>query len=213
NVVALLMLLLACCLWPADAQSIRGQNIWDEPIKFKTKSKDSCTMTVTGLRQYTRLRVACEGSENSYWCDFVGKPQTCRPYNKNPRHYFIQMMWGLRKLTHACMGQRRIKPHMCRNATDESQMVFSTASYYPLRSRTRGQPTRPQPQPAPTMRHSESKTSPKSIQLTTEKTIMTTTPQPTTPPKESTAKRMAQQYCWRSLQGICSFVIGLFQSE
>ncbi|XP_026214337.1 fibroblast growth factor-binding protein 2-like [Anabas testudineus] len=193
---ALLMLLLACCLWPADAQSIRGQNIWDEPIKFKTKSNHSCTMTITHPRQYTRMRVECTSRKNLYWCDFVGKPQTCRPYNKNPQHYFVEILWGFRNLTHACRGQMRIKPHMCRNATNKSDMTFLSVSYYPLNRiiGTRGQPAKPQPAPAPTMHHSASKTSPKSIQLTTENTTTSTTPQSTTPPEESTAKRMAQQH-------------------
>lgn len=201
---ALLLLLLACCLSPADAQSNRGQGIWEQPITFKTKSKDSCAMTITGLRQYTRLRVSCHGS-NFYWCDFVGKPQTCRPYNKNPRHYFVQIMWGLRKLTHACQGPRRIKPHMCRNATDESQMMFSSSSFSPLRpgARPAGRYVKQQSQPD----------SAKTTQVAPVNTTPSTTPQPLTPTAGSTAEKMSKQYCWRSLHGICSYVIGLFRSD
>lgn len=209
------LLLLACCLWPADAQGNWRQNIWEEPITFKTKSKDSCTMIITGLRQYTRLRVSCEGSKNSYWCDYVGKPQTCRPYNKNPRHYFVQMMWGLRKLAHACQGPRRIKPHMCRNATDESQMMFSSSSFSPLRpgARPAGRPAKPQSQPAPTRPDSARQASSKTTRLPPVNTTPSTTPQPLTPTVGSTAEKMSQQYCWRSLQGICSYVIGLFRRD
>uniref|UniRef100_A0A3Q1B582 Fibroblast growth factor binding protein 2a n=1 Tax=Amphiprion ocellaris TaxID=80972 RepID=A0A3Q1B582_AMPOC len=154
----------------------RRQSIWDDPIRFSTKAKDVCTMSVTGHGEYTKLRLSCQSNRRSYWCEYVGKPQTCRTYNKNPRHYFVQMMWNLRKLHNACQAPREIKPHMCRKATDESQMVFSSASF---------------PRP-----------------LGTRPAI----PQPTTPPVESTGKRVARRYCWRSLQGICSFVVGLFRN-
>lgn len=207
-------LLLACCLWPADAQSNRRQSLWEDPITFKTKSKDSCTMIITGLRQYTRLRVSCEG-ENSYWCNFMGKPQICRPYNKNPRHYFVQIMWGLRKLNHACQGPKRIRPHMCRNANDESQMMFSSSSFSSLAaiSRPPGQPSKQQSKPAPARPHSARQASSKTTRLPPVNTTPSNTPQPPTPTPGTNAKSMSQQYCWRSLQGICSYVIGLFRGE
>ncbi|XP_034453883.1 fibroblast growth factor-binding protein 2 [Hippoglossus hippoglossus] len=215
-----LLLLLACCLRPAEAQSDgRRQNIWDDPIKFKTKAKDSCTMTITGHGDYTRLRLSCRSSEGSYWCEYVGKPYNCRTYNKNPRHYFIQMMWGFRKLHNACQAPKTIRPQMCRRATDDSQMIFSSASSSHLwqdhspRPKLGPQPARPEPRPAPTRPESGRKPSSKStpVQLR-EKTSERTTPLPMTPPVESNAKRIARRYCWRSLHGICSFVIGLFRN-
>ena len=220
-----LLLLLACCLWPAEAQGdARRQNIWDGPIKFKTKAKDSCTMTITGHGDYTRLRLSCRSSEGSYWCEYVGKPHNCRTYNKNPRHYFVQMMWGFRKLHNACQAPKKIRPQMCRRATDDSQMIFSSASSSHLwqdpSSRpkpgpqpARPQPARPEPRPAPTRpesgRRSSSKFSPVQPR---EKTSVRSTPPPLTPPVESHAKRIAHRYCWRSLHGVCSFVIGLFRN-
>ncbi|XP_040904279.1 fibroblast growth factor binding protein 2a [Toxotes jaculatrix] len=219
------LLLLACCLWlcPTEAQrdGSTTQNIWNDPIKFKTKANDFCTMIITGQGEYTRLRVSCQSSKRSYWCEYVGKPYTCRAYNKNPRHYFVQMMWGLRKLNNACQAPRQIKPHMCRMATDDSQMVFSSASFSQSRpeasSRTGTRPAAPparlQPRPAPTRSDSVRPASRKSIPVQPRpQTTQKTTPQPTTPPVESTPKRMARQYCWRSLQGICSYVIGLFRN-
>uniref|UniRef100_A0A4W6G0Z8 Fibroblast growth factor binding protein 2a n=1 Tax=Lates calcarifer TaxID=8187 RepID=A0A4W6G0Z8_LATCA len=205
-----LLLLLACCLWPAEAQSdgSRRQSIWDDPIKFNTKANDLCTMIITGHGEYTRLR-------------YVGKPYTCRTYNKHPRHYFVQMMWGLRKLYNACQAPKQIKPFMCRKATNESQMVFSSASFsrsVPEASSRTGarpaaQPARPQPRPAPTGPDSVRQPSTKSRVPQRVKTTQRTTSQPSqTPPVESTGKRMARQYCWRSLQGICSYVIGLFRN-
>ncbi|XP_045886960.1 fibroblast growth factor binding protein 2a [Micropterus dolomieu] len=218
-----MLLLLACCLWSAEAQSegSRRQSIWDDQITFHTKVKDLCTMIITGHGEYTRLRLSCQGSKRTYWCEYVGKPYTCSSYNKNPRHYFVQMMWGLRKLYNACQGPRQIQPHMCRKATNDSQMVFSSASFSrsspedPSRSGTRppARSPRPQPRPAPTRPDSARQASTKNIRVTPRvKTTKTTSPQPTTPPAESKAKKMARQYCWRSLQGICSYVIGLFRN-
>ncbi|XP_008295764.1 fibroblast growth factor binding protein 2a [Stegastes partitus] len=210
-------LLLACYLWPAEAQGDgRRQSLWDEPIRFSTKAKDMCNMIVTGHREYTKLRLSCQSNRRSYWCEYVGKPQTCRTYNKNPRHYFVQMMWNLRKLHNACQAPRQIKPHMCRKATDESQMVFSSASFSrpspegPSRTGTR--PVRPQAPLAPTGPDSARQAATKTIRVPQRvKTTQRTGPGPTTPPVESNAKRMARQYCWRSLAGICSFFIGLFR--
>ncbi|XP_051276436.1 fibroblast growth factor binding protein 2a [Dicentrarchus labrax] len=207
-----LLLLLACCLRSAQAQSNSGrrQSIWDEPIKFNTKGKDLCTMIITGQGEFTRLRLSCQGSKRSYWCEYVGKPYTCRAYNKNPRHYFVQMMWGLRKLHNACQGPRQIQPHMCRKATDDSQMVFTSASssrsWPDASSRMGPAASRPQPRPAAPTRPASTKP----IRVPPRvKTTQRTSPQPTTLPVESNAKRMARQYCWRSLQGICSYFIGL----
>lgn len=211
------LLLLACCLWSAEAQSNGSgrQSIWEDPIKFKTKGNDLCTMIITGQGEYTRLRLSCQGTERSYWCEYLGTPYTCRSYNKNPRHYFVQMMWSLRKLHNACQAPRHIKPHMCKQAADDSQMVFSSASFsqsWPEASARTGarpaaQSATPEP-PAPTTPDSA-----RAIHVSPRvKTSQSASPQPTTPPLESNAKRMARQYCWRSLQGICSYVIGLFRS-
>ncbi|XP_060934946.1 fibroblast growth factor binding protein 2a [Limanda limanda] len=209
----LLLLLLACCLRPAEAQGDgRRQSIWDEPIKFKTKAQDSCTMTITGHGDYTRLRLSCRSSEGSYWCEYVGKPYNCRTYNKNPRHYFVQMMWGFRKLQNACQAPKTIRPQMCRRASDDSQMIFSSASSSHLwqdpssRPKPGAEPARPEPRPAPTRQESGRRASSKS------KTLGRTTPPPLTPPVESNAKRVARRYCWRSLHGVCSFVIGFFRN-
>ncbi|XP_034398900.1 fibroblast growth factor-binding protein 2 [Cyclopterus lumpus] len=208
-----LMLLLACCLRSAEAQSERRQNIWDDPITFKTQAQDSCTMSITGQGEFTRLRLSCQSSKRSYWCEYVGRPYTCGPYNKNPRHYFVQMMWGLRKLHNACLAPRQITPHMCRKATEESQMVFSSASFPRSRPEASAR-TRPAPQPGgPRPPWPTAPTRPGSQQSVRVPPRATPTaragPPPSTSPTESNAKRVAQRYCWRSLQGICSYFIGL----
>ncbi|KAJ3614099.1 hypothetical protein NHX12_017676 [Muraenolepis orangiensis] len=107
------------------------RGLWDEPIRFSTKSKDACAMAVSGAGDYTRLRVSCRGTSvpgqapgRSYYCDFQGKPNLCRAYSQNPRHYFTQVMWELRKLSHACQGPRVYRPQMCKKYPDETQMSF-----------------------------------------------------------------------------------------
>lgn len=207
---SVLLLLLACCPPSAEAQSVRRQSIWEDPIKFKTKDNDVCNMIITGQGDFTRLRLSCQGSKRSYWCEYLGTPQTCRTYSKNPRHYFVQMMWGLRKLHNACQGPRQIKPHMCRSAGDDAQMVFSSASFSrPWTEGGSSRPGRPARPPAPTRPDSPRK--PVRVPPRVRTTQRSRT-QPTTPPVETNAKRMARQYCWRSLQGICGYVIGLFRN-
>uniref|UniRef100_A0A671W686 Fibroblast growth factor binding protein 2a n=1 Tax=Sparus aurata TaxID=8175 RepID=A0A671W686_SPAAU len=203
------LLLSSSCLLK-QAQSVRRQSIWEDPIKFKTKDNDVCNMIITGQGDFTRLRLSCQGSKRSYWCEYLGTPQTCRTYSKNPRHYFVQMMWGLRKLHNACQGPRQIKPHMCRSAGDDAQMVLSSASFSrPWTEGGSSRPGRPARPPAPTRPDSPRK--PVRVPPRVRTTQRSRT-QPTTPPVETNAKRMARQYCWRSLQGICGYVIGLFRN-
>ncbi len=137
--------LLVCFIWATNAQAQNSSNqgnginhiestqnsrqqqpqkgsIWDEPIRFNTKAKDSCSMVISGQTNFTKLRVSCKSKGKSYWCDFLGKPNLCRAYSNNPRHYFTQIMWDMRKLHNACQGPRVYKPQMCRSASDEVQM-------------------------------------------------------------------------------------------
>ncbi|XP_062855717.1 fibroblast growth factor binding protein 2a [Trichomycterus rosablanca] len=121
--------LLFCCVWAAHgedaAEAARSKTAWDGTIQFVTKGKDQCNLKVTEHVEVTRLRVECQGPKASYWCESEGKPKVCRNYIANPRHFFTQIMWELRKLQNACNGQRIIKPPMCKKASDEAQMVMT----------------------------------------------------------------------------------------
>ncbi|XP_041931378.1 fibroblast growth factor binding protein 2a [Alosa sapidissima] len=236
-----LLLLVACCLWAAEGQtgSQRGRSIWDDPVTFLTKDKDACAMHLTGQGDMTTLRVDCQGAERSYWCDYRGKPQTCRTYNNNPRHYFTQIMWDLRKLHHACSGPIVFKPQMCKKASDEARMVFvgassddgtGTAAASPERQEKPSRPTqsrpeatrpeRPQayrptrPQPArptkPDQAKSESRNNNNNLRKPS--TSKPSTPSPTQSTSKIQARKMAQDYCWRSMTGVCAYVIGLFRN-
>ncbi|KAL0176100.1 hypothetical protein M9458_028430 [Cirrhinus mrigala] len=210
-------LLLTCCLRAALVQSQETDDIepehrgsvWEDVIEFLTKgTKDECNMSVTGQSDLTKLRITCLGLERSYWCEYHGKPQVCRTYNNNPLHYFRQIMWDLRKLPNACQGQRVIKPLMCRRASDEAQMVFTSASssnarpvdrpYRPAPDRPmqmrpqqrRREPTRPQilrtqpartPQDRPNQPKPVKSTTPRKNTTPKPTTLQPTTLQPTTP--------------------------------
>ncbi|XP_028269276.1 fibroblast growth factor-binding protein 2b [Parambassis ranga] len=209
-------------------QQPQPRSIWDEPIKFNTKTKDTCTMVVSGVGDYTRLRVSCKGPSQtpvrSYYCDFQGKPNMCRAYNLNPRHYFTQMMWELRKLNHACQGAKIYRPQMCKKYSDEVQMTFlaswpKTTTPKPSRlvQETR-KPSVPVQKPVPTSK--PVKPQPQSNKSQTGKSSQTkkSTPKPgktTTRPTEhpeSRVSRLASEYCWKSFHGICSYFIGWFQN-
>ncbi|KAJ8382686.1 hypothetical protein SKAU_G00034640 [Synaphobranchus kaupii] len=299
------LLLIACCLWMADGQGEPPKkSIWEDPIQFNTKAKDTCTMIVTGQGELTKLRVSCKNQDKAYWCEYTGKPQVCRSYNNNPRHYFTQIMWDLRKLPNACQGARVIKPQMCKRASEEAQMVFQTSwprlftprPMRPTQERPPAQakpeqpkldapkpevqrpeearpeearpeaprpdvpkPEAPRPEPArpeapkqevpkaevpkseasrpvaprpevpkpesprqakpsqPKQQPAKPEPSKPLIKIIPVKKVPAKPTKPTPsrsaqPPTKASAKKMAQEYCWRSLQGICSYVIGWFHN-
>lgn len=221
-------LLLTCCLQAALAQT-QGRdddeaggrrNVWEDVIEFLTKgTKDECFLSVTGQGDLTKLRITCQGLERSYWCEYQGRPHVCRSYNKNPVHYFRQIMWDLRKLPNACQGQRIYKPLMCKRASDEARMVFTAASSaddVPMdRSYTPAPVRTEQMRPQQSRREQRPKPKPNAFKSTTQRKIITpepTVPQPTTQVPMSEAKKLAQDYCWRSFRGVCSWVIGWFRN-
>ncbi|XP_053275067.1 fibroblast growth factor-binding protein 2b [Pleuronectes platessa] len=223
-------------------QQQQQRSVWDEPIRFTTKSKDTCTMVVSGAGDYTRLRVSCKGPSQgqtparSYYCDFQGKPNLCRAYNLNPRHYFTQFMWEMRKLGHACQGPKVYRPQMCKKYPDEAQMTFLSSWPKPAAAKPAtpkpatpkpskpvqkqrkpvvpGQvkpvatpkPVKPQPQqpgkPQPGKAPQTKKAAPKPAKTTTRPTEQT----------DSKASRIANEYCWKSFHGVCSYFIGWFQN-
>lgn len=229
-------LLLTCCLQAALAQT-QGhdddepggrRNVWKHVIEFLTRgTKDECYMSVIGQRDLTKLRITCQGLEHSYWCEYQGKPHVCRSYKKNPVHYYKQIMWDLRKLQNACQGRRVIKPQMCKRASDEAQMVFrSESSTAPVTTQTmrpqqrqqeqRPKPTRPQLKTQSGEAAQDKPNQPNALKSTIQREIITptptpTVPQPTTQVPMSEAKKLAQDYCWRSFHGVCSWVIGWFR--
>lgn len=223
-------LLLACCVWAIIAQaqsSNQGNSSYSnageitgsdgtgkiEPIRFSNKAKDDCVMVISIQRNLTKLRVSCKTKGKSYWCDFQGKPNLCRAYSNKPRHYFTQIMWEMRKLQNSCQGLRTYKPHMCRSASEETQMVFHTS--WP-RIQKQQQPGKAVPTSKPLKTQQPAKEGSKPVKnpalkpIQPQKPVKTTTQRPTETPK-TWADEVAAQHCWESIQGICSFFIDWFQ--
>lgn len=208
-------------------------SIWDEPIRFSTKAKDTCTMVISGQTNSTKLRVSCKSKGKSYWCDFLGKPNLCRSYNNNPRHFFTQITWDMKKLHNACQGRRVYKPQMCRSASDEVQMVFNAswpkiAFPKPTQASKNQQkqqqhvktsitPTKPpghkqQPKPQQPAKPASKPVKPVvSKPVHPRKPAKTITARPTVA-EESQATKMAEEYCWKSLQSVCTYFISWFQN-
>ncbi|XP_033985200.1 fibroblast growth factor-binding protein 2b [Trematomus bernacchii] len=274
------LLFLAAAVWVASAQTNNSSNqqqqqqqqqqqrsVWDEPIRFTSKSKDTCTMVVSGAGDYTRLRVSCKGPSQgqtpgrSYYCDFQGKPNLCRAYNLNPRHFFTQMMWDMRKLSHACQGPKIYRPAMCKKYPEEAQMTFLASwpkTTTPKPSKPVQEPRKPVvPAPnKPVTTPNKPVTTPNKPVTTPNKPVTTpnkpvTTPnKPVTTPKsakpnqqpakpqpgkgpsqpkkaapkpgktttrpteqtDAKSSRIANEYCWKSFHGVCTYFISWFQN-
>ncbi|XP_031416202.1 LOW QUALITY PROTEIN: fibroblast growth factor-binding protein 2b [Clupea harengus] len=216
------------------SSSNKQRSIWDEPIRFSTKAKDACTMVISDQGDFTKLRISCKNKGKSYWCDFLGKPNHCRAYNINPRHYFTQIMWEMRKLPNACQGQRAYKPLMCKTANDDTQMVFHTSwpkmttprPSQPGQDRQQQQQQQQQKEPttkAPVQKQQKpQQAKPVKPQQSKPASKPGQPKKPTPKPKSTTAKptpygdnkanKIAQEYCWKSFHGICSYFIGWFQN-
>jgi len=259
--VRALLLALAVCAATSHAQQAATNNnnsennkpqqrsVWDEPIRFTNKAKDVCTMVVSGAGDYTRLRVSCKGPNvgqvqgRSYYCDFQGKPNLCRAYNTNPRHYFTQMMWDMRKLNHACQGPKMYRPAMCKKYPEEAQMTFLASWPKPAAtakaasaSTTKTTATTPKPskpaqdqrrpaapaqaKPASTPKPFKPQPQPHPVKPQAGKGSQARKPTPkpgkTTPrPTEhadAKSARLANEYCWKSFHGICTYFISWFQN-
>lgn len=217
-------LLLACCVWAIIAQaqsSNQGNSSYSnpakittsggtgkiEPIRFSNKAKDDCVMAISSQRNLTKLRVSCKTKGKSYWCDFLGKPNLCRAYSNKPRHFYTQIMWEMRKLQNSCHGLRTYKPHMCRSATEEAQMVFH-ASWPKIQKQPQSGIAAPTSKPLKTQQPAKEGSKP--VKSPALKPVKTTTQRPTETPK-TWADEVAEQHCWESVQVICSFFINWFQ--
>ncbi|XP_037545877.1 fibroblast growth factor-binding protein 2b [Nematolebias whitei] len=221
----ILVLLLAANVCTSNAQNSSShdgkqqqRNTWDM-IRFSTKAKESCTMAVFPAGNHTRLRVSCRSpgqtAGQSYYCDFQGRPSLCRAYNANPRHYFTQMMWELRKLKNACQGAKIYRPPMCKKYPDEAQMNFLTS--WPKASKEQRKPS-VQAQPKLVATAKPAKPQPPPVKPQPGKGSQgrkpTSRPGKTTRPTEqpeSGASRLATEYCWESFHGVCSYLISWFQ--
>ncbi|KAJ7410566.1 prominin-1 isoform X13 [Willisornis vidua] len=154
-----------------------------EEIKFRTKTKDVCTMSISGDDDETKLRIECKNQGMSYWCEFTGKPSVCRAFRNNPKIYWNQVAAELRKIPHACESTEVLKTTMCQKAPPEALMKQIAAGVEP----------------------EDVETQEKSIQ----KTSIRGAGQG--PENETEAMKLAREHCWESLHGFCSYIIGIFR--
>ncbi|NWR88102.1 FGFP2 protein, partial [Furnarius figulus] len=154
-----------------------------EEIKFRTKTKDVCTMRVSGDDKEMKLRIECKSQGISYWCEFTGKPSVCRAFRNNPKIYWNQIAAELRKIPHACESMEVLKTTMCQKAPPEALMKQIAAGVE-----------------AEDLANQE-----KSIQKTSVRAAGQGSE------NETEAMKLAREHCWESLHGFCSYIIGILR--
>uniref|UniRef100_A0A3Q4GG89 Fibroblast growth factor binding protein 1b n=1 Tax=Neolamprologus brichardi TaxID=32507 RepID=A0A3Q4GG89_NEOBR len=175
----------------SDNDKQQQRSIWDEPIRFSTKTKDSCTMVVSAPGNYTRLRVSCKGQTpgRSYYCDFQGKPTLCRPQN-----FWKQVARALKRLQgKVCKDERAlVRAGMCKRAPRSTHFKLDISS-----SRVSAQSGDPGTQPPPPL--------PSSHSTSTATTACTR--------RRADHGKTAEEYCSSSWASVCSFFLSMMQSE
>ncbi|XP_014792539.1 PREDICTED: fibroblast growth factor-binding protein 2 [Calidris pugnax] len=175
-----------------------------EEIRFRTKTKDVCTMSMSGDEEM-RLRIECKSQGMSYWCEFAGKPSVCRAFRNNPKIYWNQIAAELRKLPHACESTQVLKTTMCQKAPTEALMKQIAAGM--------------EPEDLANQDESDQKTSTRGAGKSSVKKIGKLPMLPLVRPthrgqgseNETEAMKLAREHCWESLHGFCSYIIGIFR--
>ncbi|NXI81631.1 FGFP2 protein, partial [Rhipidura dahli] len=165
-----------------------------EEIRFRTKTKDVCTITVSGDDEEMKLRIECKSQGMSYWCEFTGKPSVCRAFRNNPKIYWNQIAAELRKVPHACESMEVLKITMCQKAPPEALMRQIAAGVELEDLANQEQPVQKAFIP---MREVEQNSDP--------------TRHGQGSKYETDAMKLAREHCWESLHGVCSYLIGIFR--
>ncbi|NXP19107.1 FGFP2 protein, partial [Scytalopus superciliaris] len=153
----------------------------DEEIKFRTKTKDVCTMSISGDNEEMKLRIGCKSRGMSYWCEFTGKPSVCRAFRNNPKIYWNQIAAELRKIPHACESTEVLKTTMCQKAPPEALMKQVAAGVEPDLANQKKPVQKP-------MRGAGQGSE-----------------------NETEAMKLAREHCWESLHEFCSYIIGIIR--
>ncbi|NXK87435.1 FGFP2 protein, partial [Formicarius rufipectus] len=180
---ALLCLVVICALGGLGHKLKPKKRSNGEEIKFRTKTKDVCTMSISGDDEEMKLRIECKSQGMSYWCEFTGKPSVCRAFRNNPKIYWNQIAAELRKIPHACESMEVLKTTMCQKAPPEALMKQIAAGVEPEYRANQEKPIQ--------------KTSMRAAEQWSE--------------NETEAMQLAREHCWESLHGFCSYIIGIFR--
>ncbi|NXE18018.1 FGFP2 protein, partial [Ardeotis kori] len=200
--LALLFLLVICGVGGLGQKLKTKKRSNGEEINFRTKTKDVCTMSMSGDEEMN-VRIECKSQGMSYWCEFTGKPSLCRAFRNNPKIYWNQVAAELRKLPHACESTQVLKTTMCQKAPTEAFMKQIAAGM--------------EPEDLASQDKSVQKTS-TSMRGTGQNSVKKIAKLPMLPTQhgqgsenESEAMKLAREHCWESLHDLCSYVIGIFR--
>ncbi|XP_074759865.1 fibroblast growth factor-binding protein 2 [Athene noctua] len=204
--VALLFLVVFCGMGGLGQKPKLKKRSNGEEINFRTKTKDVCTMRMSGDEE-RKLRIECKSQGMSYWCEFTGKPSVCRAFVNNPKIYWNQIAMELRKLPHACESTQVLKITMCQKAPTEALMKQIDAGMEPedlANHDTSVQKT------SISMRGAE-QSSVKKIDKPPILPLIKPTQHGQGSENETEAMKLAREHCWESLHGVCSYIIGIFR--
>ncbi|NXY19858.1 FGFP2 protein, partial [Atrichornis clamosus] len=200
---ALLFLVVICGMGGLGQKLKPKKRSNGEEIKFRTKTKDVCTMSMSGDDEEMKLRIACKSRGRSYWCEFTGKPSVCRAFRNNPKIYWNQIAAELRKVPHACESTEVLKTTMCQKAPPEALMKQIAAGVEPedLANQEKSD------QKASTPVRGAGQRSVQKMQ----KPAMLPLQRGQGSENETEAMKLAREHCWESLHGVCSYIIGIFR--
>ncbi|NXV10579.1 FGFP2 protein, partial [Cettia cetti] len=191
---ALLFLVMICGMGGLGQKMKPKKRSNGEEIKFRTKTKDVCTISVSGDDEEMKLRIECRSQGMSYWCEFTGKPSVCRAFRNNPKIYWNQIAAELRKVPHACESMEVLKTTMCQKAPREALMRQIAAGVEPEGLANQEKSIQKASIP---MREVEQNSDPALRGQGSE--------------NETEAMKLAREHCWESLHGVCSYIIGIFR--
>ncbi|KAK1175281.1 fibroblast growth factor-binding protein 1-like [Acipenser oxyrinchus oxyrinchus] len=154
--------------------------------KFTTKDKAQCTWTAAEGDTFS-LRVNCKKSEESYACEYVGRPSACTQYASNSKSYWKQISRALKKQKNLCKDAASVlKAGMCKKAPRDSHFKLSENSLATAKENTPSSVPENAPAPAVT---------PKTKNCT----------------DSIDQNKLAEEYCSGSWTSLCTFFISMVQ--
>ncbi|NXC49312.1 FGFP2 protein, partial [Penelope pileata] len=204
--VALLFLVVICGTGGLGQKLKPKKRSNGEEINFRTKTKDVCTMSMSGDEEM-KLRIECRGQGRSYWCEYTGKPSVCRPFRNNPKIYWNQIAVELRKLPHACESTPVLKATMCQKAPADALMKQIAAGMEPADLANQDRSA----QKASASMRGAGRSSAKKIGKPAVLPLIKPTQRGQGSENETEAMKLAREHCWESLHDFCSYIIGFFQ--
>ncbi|XP_072191435.1 fibroblast growth factor-binding protein 2 [Excalfactoria chinensis] len=204
--VALLFLVVICGMGGLGQKLKPKKRSNGEEINFRTKTKDICTMSISGDEEM-KARIECKSQGKSYWCEYTGMPLLCPPFRNNPKMYWNQIAAELRKLPHACESTQMLKAAMCQKAPVDAFMKQVAAGMEPEDVMNRDKSS----QKTSASVRGAGKTSVKKVGKPAMLPRIKPTQHGQGSENETEAMKLAREHCWESLHEFCSYIIGFFR--